>query len=361
MPQVALADTVIFTDTCNTSPVDTLENSTTITVGTSWSAAITLDGTPAAVMDSGTTNCGMNGAADETNDGTGNTMTPVPTTHDYYVDFTWVDSGGVAANGAIGALVNYIDTSNYYACVTNDDISGAVDAYILKMSSGGNSTLASATDIARTLNGDTLECRIDYTGSNPVITFTDITESAELVSATDSSSPLARTERAGVFVGSTPARTNDDMDMQLGLDDIRLVEEDVVAPTVTTQAASSVTASAATLNGTITDTGGATSTVRGFAWGTNSALSGGDTATTTENGNFDLGAFTGSLSSLTGSTQYFFRPYSTNSGDTGFGSIDNFTTDAAPAGEAEPPPRRIVLFEGFTLKFFDGRMILYQD
>ena len=100
------------------------------------------------------------------------------------------------------------------------------------------------------------------------------------------------------------------------------------APTVTTQDESSVTQTTATANGNITATGGISPTVRGFAWGTNSALSGGDTATTTENGTFSTGAFTGSLTSLTCNTTYYTRPYATNSIGTGLGTIDSFTTSS---------------------------------
>jgi hypothetical protein len=100
-------------------------------------------------------------------------------------------------------------------------------------------------------------------------------------------------------------------------------------PTVTTQSASSVTATSAVLNGNITDTGGASPTVRGFAWGTNANLSGGDTATTTENGTFTTGAFTGNPGTLTCNTTYYSRAYATNSAGTSYGAISSsFTTSA---------------------------------
>lgn len=102
-----------------------------------------------------------------------------------------------------------------------------------------------------------------------------------------------------------------------------------VAPTVTTQSASSVLQSSATLNGNITNTGGANATVRGFAWGTNANLSGGDTATTTENGTFGTGAFTNSSLTLVCNTTYYSRAYATNSGGTSYGAISSsFTTSA---------------------------------
>jgi hypothetical protein len=100
-------------------------------------------------------------------------------------------------------------------------------------------------------------------------------------------------------------------------------------PTVTTQSASSVGQTSATLNGNITATGGTNATVRGFAWGTNSSLSGGDTATTTENGSFGTGAFTNSSLTLVCNTTYYSRAYATNPGGTSFGSISaSFTTSA---------------------------------
>ncbi len=221
------ADNVIFTETCNSVPEAELPVSTTVTVGSGWSSRIILDGTPDATTTSGllgTATCGS--TLDETNDGFGYIMSPAPTTDEYYVDYKFIDRGSVAAAAAEGALLNFIDgaTDYYYACYTDDDASGAVDAKIAKISSGGNSILSQSLNIARTLNNDTIECRIDYSGANPVITMTDITESAVLVTATDSSSPLAKTKAAGIFTGSTPTATGDDIDGQLGFDNIRLVE-----------------------------------------------------------------------------------------------------------------------------------------
>jgi len=104
------------------------------------------------------------------------------------------------------------------------------------------------------------------------------------------------------------------------------------APTVSTESASSITTTSATLNGTISATGGISSTVRGFAWGTNAALSGGDTATTTENGTFSTGAFTNSSLTLSCNTTYYTRAYATNAIGTGLGAISSsFTTSACAA------------------------------
>jgi hypothetical protein len=100
------------------------------------------------------------------------------------------------------------------------------------------------------------------------------------------------------------------------------------APSVTTDAASSVISSAATVNGTITDTGNETGagTQHGFAWGTNSSLSVGDTATTTLGTYSATGGFNQIFSSLSSNTTYYFRAYATNSLGTTFGDILSFIT-----------------------------------
>lgn len=100
------------------------------------------------------------------------------------------------------------------------------------------------------------------------------------------------------------------------------------APTVTTQDASSITATGATFNGNLTNNNGATSTVRGFAWGTSATMNG-DTATTTETGTFDTGAFTDSAQTLVCNTTYYYRPYAVNIAGTSTAPISNsFTTSA---------------------------------
>ena len=94
------------------------------------------------------------------------------------------------------------------------------------------------------------------------------------------------------------------------------------APGVSTSDPTLVSTSTMTLNGSITADGNASSTIRGFAWGTNVNLSGGDTATTTETpGPFGVGSFTKALTSLTASTTYYFRAYAVNSVGTSTGSI----------------------------------------
>jgi len=136
------------------------------------------------------------------------------------------------------------------------------------------------------------------------------------------------------------------------------------APTVSTQSASSVGQTSATLNGTIDATGGANVTVRGFAWGTNPSLSGGDTATTTDTAGqpFGTGAFTESSLTFVCNTTYYSRAYATNSAGDGLGGISaSFTTSACNPPPGDAPSRRWRLFEGFRIKIISGRIILNRS
>ena len=126
----------------------------------------------------------------------------------------------------------------------------------------------------------------------------------------------------------------------------------VTPPTVTTVSAESFTPTTATLFGSITAIGGATPTTRGFAYGTDATLTTG-ISTTTESGSFGVGSFSAALSSLSVNTTYYYRAYATNTGGTGYGSILSFATGNAT------PTRKMRLFEGFILKLFSGKIILY--
>lgn len=103
---------------------------------------------------------------------------------------------------------------------------------------------------------------------------------------------------------------------------IRLYSYD--APTVTTQAASDVSYTSVTLNGSITNTGGENATSRGFDYDVDSGAPYANTWT--EAGSFGVAAFTRGLTSLTPKTTYYYRAKATNSGGTGVGAEQSFTT-----------------------------------
>ena len=106
------------------------------------------------------------------------------------------------------------------------------------------------------------------------------------------------------------------------------------APVATTQAATGVTATAATLNGSVNPEGSAT--LVSFIYGTDPTLTTGTTTTTAQ----QIGSGTSAvpvsvaLTGLQPNTTYYFKVEATNSAGTTDGSISNFTTAAAP----QPPP-----------------------
>lgn len=131
----------------------------------------------------------------------------------------------------------------------------------------------------------------------------------------------------------------------------------VSAPTVTSSAADTITDTTATLNGNVTDNGGEDATTCGFAWGTVSSLSGGDTATTTDSScPSGTGAFDKGLTGLSDNTTHYFRAYATNTGGDGLGSILNFTTNELVLAASVGQPRTLRFG---TLILLFGTLIIY--
>jgi hypothetical protein len=99
------------------------------------------------------------------------------------------------------------------------------------------------------------------------------------------------------------------------------------SPTVTTQAASSVTSNSCTGNGNITAIGGANATRRGFAYkvGTTGDPTVADSIAY-DDGDFGTGAYTKTISPLKLGTHYRVAAYATNSVGTSYGStVEVFT------------------------------------
>ena len=105
----------------------------------------------------------------------------------------------------------------------------------------------------------------------------------------------------------------------------QLVITYIVAPTVTTQAVSSIGTTTATGNGNITATGGENAS----AWGTCLATTANPTTADTVDagsGAGGTGAFTTSIDSLATPAKYHVRAYATNTGGTGYGADVTFIT-----------------------------------
>jgi len=113
----------------------------------------------------------------------------------------------------------------------------------------------------------------------------------------------------------------------------------VAPPAVTTEPATSVTETTATINGTGTSNG-ASSTVT-FTWGTSPTLASGNTTVTAPQsplGTTASGtAVTAALTGLTGGTTYYFQTTIQNVNGTVNGIIRQFTTTATPTAPASTP------------------------
>ncbi|MCH7398008.1 Ig-like domain-containing protein, partial [Belliella sp. DSM 107340] len=112
------------------------------------------------------------------------------------------------------------------------------------------------------------------------------------------------------------------------IDDIEIGPANTAtSPTVLTNAATSILASEVTLNGNISDDGGANVTARGFVYSSsdNSPIlgEGGVTNVTIGSG---TGAFQETIAGLSPSTTYYFQAYATNSEGTSYGGVEIFTT-----------------------------------
>jgi tripartite motif-containing protein 71 len=95
-------------------------------------------------------------------------------------------------------------------------------------------------------------------------------------------------------------------------------------PTVSSSAASPVSTTTATLNGSITVDGTASSTIRGFNYGLTTAY--GTIVSTT--GTYGVGSFTSNLTGLSCATTFHFEAFATNPSGTAYSSDSTFTTNA---------------------------------
>jgi len=97
--------------------------------------------------------------------------------------------------------------------------------------------------------------------------------------------------------------------------------------TLTTTDASSITSSAATTGGNITDDGGFAILSRGVCWGTSTAPTIANNKTIDGSGK---GSFMSSITNLSPNSKYYVRAYATNNQGTAYGNEITFTTLANP-------------------------------
>ncbi|NTW31248.1 MAG: LamG domain-containing protein [Bacteroidetes bacterium] len=97
-------------------------------------------------------------------------------------------------------------------------------------------------------------------------------------------------------------------------------------PSVTTQAVSNIASTTATGNGTVTSEGSSSITERGVCWNTSTAPT---TANSKAISSGTTGAFTSSMTGLTGGINYYVRAYAINSVGISYGNEVTFTTSCS--------------------------------
>lgn len=100
--------------------------------------------------------------------------------------------------------------------------------------------------------------------------------------------------------------------------------QDIVAPSVTTNDVSNITTSTAMCGGNVTSSGNGTVSARGVCWSTsqNPTISNSHTSDGT-----GTGSFTSNLTNLSSNTTYYVRTYATNEAGTAYGNQVTFTTE----------------------------------
>jgi hypothetical protein len=107
-------------------------------------------------------------------------------------------------------------------------------------------------------------------------------------------------------------------------------------PVLTTNAASSVLSTTATLNGEITADGGASVSARGFVYSTSdNTPTLGEGGVTDQSSGSGTGTFNSNVSSLPANTTHYYQAYATNTSGTSYGGVISFTTlKAEPSAQA---------------------------
>ena len=98
----------------------------------------------------------------------------------------------------------------------------------------------------------------------------------------------------------------------------------VIKPSVTTNAATDLGSASATLNGNVTNDGGATGTIRGFVYGIST-----DNLTDSVISGIGSGVYSQPITGLTPLTTYYFKAFASNNAGTVYGEAKHFSTGTA--------------------------------
>ena len=283
------------------------------------------------------------------------TVSVVDTTGDTVTDTVSVGSGpgfSIAVGTKLYVLnantntVSIIDTTNDTVSSTVTVGSNPVFATVvgtdLYVSNGGGSTI-SVIDTNTDAVTDTITVSPGPVYSTLVGTDLYISASGQYVSVVDTNT---NTDVSDILTGAFPenlslANTHFLFFPCYADDNVHIIDTNtreelsLVPPTVeTSPTVSSITATSAILGGSLLNLGGQSANTRLVKYGTSDSYG----STVSENGTFDVGGFTQSVSELTPNTLYHYTACATNNVDTGCGADQMFTTADAPNAPTDLAP-----------------------
>lgn len=250
---------------------------------------------------------------------------------------SWVDissATGAASNSARSAY--FVATANNHTSGTWTNATGMV-AIVLRgqgttpiggfLQSGGTGTNTAQAPAITLTNSDGSSVLLEFYGHRTVTAW--------------SAAPAGYTRQASVAtevaLNTKDSTTSDGAISQANTavssgyrgEQIEILA--AIAPTVTTQAVTSITSTTATGNGNVTSDGGSPITERGVCWSTSANPTTADSKATAAG---TTGAYTASITGLTVSLTYHVRAYAINALGTSYGSDVTFTAGASFNGQA---------------------------
>ncbi|MCK9578815.1 hypothetical protein M0R01_05030, partial [bacterium] len=272
--------------------------------------------------------CGANAAYDKSGvlvvTFSGTTISSLGTFYDYepvvgaYTSMILIDTNKL--------LISYQDSgnSNYSKLVIATNSSGTISfgtIYSLRVAYG-NFYVAPV---------DITHFRLAYQGASNSSQTRSGTISGTTITGLDDAEEYNADNRQGQFICSLSSTLFALSYQEPGANGYILIGNNVVAPTVTTQAATDVADTSCTGNGNITSNGGGVITEKGICYKVGTT---GDptTADSTVHDHTDsTGAFTEAITGLTANTGYRMRAYAINSAGTSYGeTVQVTTTTVAP-------------------------------
>ena len=247
-----------------------------------------------------------------------------------------VPAGGGTTTFEITFDPSAVGTRTATVSIANDDADE--NPYTFEIQGAGINAPTATTDAATgtSSSGATLNGTVNASNDSATVTFEYGTDTSYGTTVTADQSPVTGTTDTAVSKAITSLAPNTTYHYKVVADNTQSTTDGLdvqfttnpAAPTATTEAASAVTATGATLNGTINAKNASSSVT--FEYGLDTSYGTTSKATPhTVSGSTDT-AVSLALSSLSTNTTYHYRVVAVNAGGTTYGADMTFTTGTAP-------------------------------